>query len=686
MGNNSSKPMKPDSEGADYNIPSIYKSSSRNQSSLRKRKTNDSAYFVESKIDSSVAEKENHSSMGPTYKQTDSSAIGNGAYTRDIKQFNTLLTHQLTEDKGQSEVRKKSKKQQSAENGDKPKSETRNVLSTDEKRNDNFSRNKRNGISHTYSSYDTTDSRMPTFSAIQAPEVNQLKDVNHDKNAPGVHIDDVCSRNSRASTNSHSDYRTSLATTVRTVLAKSIESRCQSKSEVMTKSSPELPMPFLIQQASTTGSVCSASNSSSSAVFSTNGEVQNASQTSYSSTVTTASAVLTSNASLFRSYIFTQPTVTASKFGNFSYSGNTTSSNNTTLSPPTNNPTPSLLSIDGNFSMNTGAPMTDTNSSSVPIGYLLSQQPNSYHTYRQSTSLNNSQECASAGSITNQLSFVSSNSIPRSSLFETSHSTSNTNIVSDVNVSNILSNTPSGYYRTSSNGSTASTLFTSLASYTSASNTSTNTASDNFRSSPNGLTVSTSSFNADTSGSMSYTANTYSRSSTNTAATSTDSLAIDTNTSHFLSTMINNENRNNSNEEARNRSGLEYEVEEDAMDYYNAEGSSFQSQRSDNSDSSNSGRNSRINSDFIMIRTSVGDTLTQLSARNITLNSNLMDTELTDENMGIILERPKYPRYATLASRENSFKNVWPKTNKMGWEKLPEAGFVYTGELKLKFV
>ena len=88
--------------------------------------------------------------------------------------------------------------------------------------------------------------------------------------------------------------------------------------------------------------------------------------------------------------------------------------------------------------------------------------------------------------------------------------------------------------------------------------------------------------------------------------------------------------------------------------------------------------NSDLTEDFITIRKSEGDMSTKISSKNIKLMQAFGQDELTDENMGIILERPKYPRYATVASRIRSF-DIWPETNKMSWEKLPEAGFVYTG-------
>ena len=81
---------------------------------------------------------------------------------------------------------------------------------------------------------------------------------------------------------------------------------------------------------------------------------------------------------------------------------------------------------------------------------------------------------------------------------------------------------------------------------------------------------------------------------------------------------------------------------------------------------------------YITIRNADGDISTQISAKHIKLTPALDPDELTDENMGIILERPKHPRYATLASRIQSFKN-WPRTSSMSFEALAEAGFVYTG-------
>ena len=93
----------------------------------------------------------------------------------------------------------------------------------------------------------------------------------------------------------------------------------------------------------------------------------------------------------------------------------------------------------------------------------------------------------------------------------------------------------------------------------------------------------------------------------------------------------------------------------------------------------NDSNKSDLDGNYITVRTSVGDTSTRISAKNIKLSPQYRDG-LTDENMGIILERPKYPRYATLASRIKSFEDLWPVTNQMGWEQLPEAGFVYTGK------
>ena len=160
--------------------------------------------------------------------------------------------------------------------------------------------------------------------------------------------------------------------------------------------------------------------------------------------------------------------------------------------------------------------------------------------------------------------------------------------------------------------------------------------------------------------------------------TSHTSLAFDTNVTGSLSYMTNESLRNSPDEIVRDREQLETEVEVDNMDLLYAEGLAFQTDRSLLNDSRNTNNFDR---DYIFIRTSVGDTITQISAKNITLNTNYVDNDLTDENMGIILERPKYPRYATLASREKSFENVWPLSNKMSWVKLPEAGFVYTGKL-----
>ena len=85
---------------------------------------------------------------------------------------------------------------------------------------------------------------------------------------------------------------------------------------------------------------------------------------------------------------------------------------------------------------------------------------------------------------------------------------------------------------------------------------------------------------------------------------------------------------------------------------------------------------------YITIRNTDGGISKQISAKNIKLTQYLGLDELTDENMGIILERPKHQRYATLASRIQSFQN-WPKTNSMSFEMLAEAGFVYTGRWRV---
>ena len=151
------------------------------------------------------------------------------------------------------------------------------------------------------------------------------------------------------------------------------------------------------------------------------------------------------------------------------------------------------------------------------------------------------------------------------------------------------------------------------------------------------------------------------------------SLSFDTSTvSNLTSVYL----ANSSNYVLRNWNGLENDVETDSLDLYDDETIAQQLYWS----SYNNSRDTHVvDGDFITIRTSVGDTTTRISSKNITLNENFVGNDLTDENMGIILERPKYPRYSTLASREKSFENVWPATNKMSWEKLPEAGFVYTG-------
>ena len=82
--------------------------------------------------------------------------------------------------------------------------------------------------------------------------------------------------------------------------------------------------------------------------------------------------------------------------------------------------------------------------------------------------------------------------------------------------------------------------------------------------------------------------------------------------------------------------------------------------------------------EYITIRNTDGDKSAQISAKTVKLMQSFGHDELTDENMGIIIERPKHPRYATLASRILSFQN-WPTTNSMSSETLAEAGFVYTG-------
>ena len=628
MGNNASKERKPDSETAEWenqhHVPSLYRSSSK------KRKTIDEVRFIdESKNTLNIAEEENRNNMELAPTQTDLSAvIGHNDCVRDRKELHTLsnvICDQGTVESGkeQSGVRRKKKKHYSTSHVNKTKTETNKVLSVDKKQNDQqligkmngidqqliaskmngidqqLIASKMNGIVQDISSDFATHPPISAFSAIQAPAFSAIKapvfsaiqasefinstDQTHnaemeDGNSTGTHIAWACYDDAEASTKS-----TPLVATASAGLTKSTENDCKSKSELRTKSSSGLPEPSLMQHVSTVGSVSATGSSSTPSLFSTNFSVQSSLQTSYPVLVSNVGSVASSNSSLFRSPVFTQsqPTATASAFGNFPYSGNvlpyvTTSS----ISPSTTNSSsllPNRFSY-GNFSMSSGASTTGRNSPGVTPSnsHLDALQPN-----RHSFNMYASQTNVSVGSSSNSLSvFTTNNSTSQTSFDGSPYTTSHTSLTVDTNVSDSLS------YMTN----------------------------DNLRNSPDGI--------------------------------------------------------------VRNRDVLEYEVEEDAMDHLYADGFAFQTDMSSHNESRNTNNFDR---DYIFIRTSVGDTITQISAKNITLNTNYVDNDLTDENMGIILERPKYPRYATLASREKSFENLWPPSNKMCWVKLPEAGFVYTG-------
>ena len=344
-----------------------------------------------------------------------------------------------------------------------------------------------------------------------------------------------------------------------------------------------------MQQASAASSLYAFDVSSSSSSLPTNSPVQSSPHTSYPSLFSNVGVLTSSNSSLFRPSTLTQPSASASAFGNFCYSGNMLSSDTTSSFSHSMNNSASLLSTDGfsygNFSMNSGASVTDT-SSSVPNEHLRASitpsnsQFDFSQRYRHSPNIYKSQTGVPAGSSTNSSSGITSNSITRTSNYESPNSSSQTSLSFDSSTLGPLSNITSIYF---TNG--------------------TNYGSHNWN---------------------------------------------------------------------------DFDVEPDSLDLFADE--TFAQQLSEYLPSYSDGRDTNVfDGDFITIRTSVGDTITKISSKNITLNSNFVGNDLTDENMGIILERPKYPRYATLASREKSFEKVWPVTNKMSWKKLPEAGFVYTG-------
>ena len=590
MGSNQSKPMKSDPERAEKenHIPA-----SSNRSTAKKRKVNDVVCFV----DESFKDKENLNSLElvqnqPSVSTGNSAAVGMKDYVRERKQSSTLSADVSDNSSGHSgaektRVRRKSNKPDNFKTlVHNPKVETDKVSDVDKKDQEEDSTCKMNDVVTDAACFHVAiQSPNSAFSPAQTSECKHstVNDSNDRvENGTRKHIardtdEDVGESRKRPSESSL------LAT------APHAESESHTKSELQTKSSSELPEPYLMQQVSTVDSLYTSGISSSLSSLSTNSPVQSNSHTSDPSLFSNG-VIASSSSSLFRPAIHAQPSLSANAFGNFSYSGNMVSSVITSTSPCYTNNSTSLLSTDGmsygNFSMNS-SPFVADSSSNVSNGSLRASispsnsQFDFTQRFRHSPNVYDSQTGIPAGSSTNFLSGVTtSNSITRHSNNESPNSSSAT------------------------------------------------------------------------------------------------SLSFDTGTVSNRSVYL----TNYSNYILRNWNGLANDVETDSLDLFDDE--TIAQQLSEYLPSYNDSRDTNnFDDNFITIRTSVGDTISKISSKNITLNSNYVGNDLTDENMGIILERPKYPRYATLASREKSFENVWPVTNKMSWKKLPEAGFVYTGWL-----
>lgn len=56
-------------------------------------------------------------------------------------------------------------------------------------------------------------------------------------------------------------------------------------------------------------------------------------------------------------------------------------------------------------------------------------------------------------------------------------------------------------------------------------------------------------------------------------------------------------------------------------------------------------------------------------------------TVATSKELGFITDKPKFPQYAQMARRKESFGSTWPSTNPVCVTDLVAAGLVYTGEI-----
>ena len=63
---------------------------------------------------------------------------------------------------------------------------------------------------------------------------------------------------------------------------------------------------------------------------------------------------------------------------------------------------------------------------------------------------------------------------------------------------------------------------------------------------------------------------------------------------------------------------------------------------------------------------------------NLEVNNHFLSAQDPRDRLGITLEKPKFPQYAVVSKREDSFKS-WPEYLPLKPDVLVEAGLVYTG-------
>ena len=68
---------------------------------------------------------------------------------------------------------------------------------------------------------------------------------------------------------------------------------------------------------------------------------------------------------------------------------------------------------------------------------------------------------------------------------------------------------------------------------------------------------------------------------------------------------------------------------------------------------------------------------------NINIKSDKV-TDLEPTSLGIIVEKPKFPHFASKSNRLESFA-TWPDSHTINKNNLVEAGFVFTGRFIINF-